>query len=100
LFLDIPQPEAKPPKVTLDSPVIVNTSQLEVPVERVEDLVSVTMGEKKLQYTKGKDAIRFTNLRGDGVTNEQSTREIVFGFNDGTKVTLKLEVVAQRVGVK
>jgi hypothetical protein len=100
LVLDIPQPEPKPPKVTLDSPVIVNTNQLDVPVERVDDLVSVKMGEKKLQYTKGKDFIRFTSLRADGVTSEQSTREIVFEFNDGTKVTVKLEVVAQRVGVK
>jgi hypothetical protein len=100
LVLDIPQPEPKPPKVALDSPVIVNTNQLDVPVERVEDLVSVKMGDKKLQYTKGKDFIRFTSLRADVVTNEQSTKEIVFEFNDGTKVTLKLEVVAQRVGVK
>jgi hypothetical protein len=100
LILDIPQPESKPPKVTLDTPVILNTNQLDVPVEHVENLASVVMGEKKLQYTKGKDFVRFTNLRGDGVTNEQSTRELVFEFNDGTKVTAKLDVVAQRVGVK
>jgi hypothetical protein len=100
LVLDIPQPEPKPPKVTLDSPVIVNTNQLEVPVERIQDLVSVKMGDKTLQYTKGKDSIRFTSLRSDGVTDEQSTKEIIFVFNDGTKVAAKLEVVAQRVGVK
>lgn len=100
LILDIPQPESKPPKVTIDSPVILNTNQLDVPVEHLETLVSVVMGEKKLQYTKGKDFVRFTNLRADGVTNEQRTRELVFEFNDGTKVTVKLDVVAQRVGVK
>jgi hypothetical protein len=102
LVLDLPQPDSKaqPPKVTLDSPVIQNTDEMEVPVEKVEDLASVKMGEKELQYTKGKDSIRLRNLRADGVTTEQKTRELTFEFKDKTKVAVKLEVVAARVGVK
>ena len=100
LVLDIPQPEPKAPKISLDSPVILNTDRMKVPIDRVPDLVSVKMLDKKLQYTKGKDFIELTNLRADAVTNEQSTKELVFEFNDGTKVSLKLEVVAQRIGVK
>jgi hypothetical protein len=71
-----------------------------VPVEKVEDLASVKMGEKELQYTKGKDSIRLKNMRADGVTTEQKTRELTFEFKDKTKVAVKLEVVAARVGVK
>lgn len=100
LVLDIPQPDQKPPKVALDSPVIVNTNQIDVPVDRIEDLVSVKMGDKKLQLIKTKDSARLTNLRADGVTDQQKTTELVFEFGDGTKVTVKLDVVAQRVGVK
>ena len=102
LVLDLPQPDSKaqPPKVTLDSPVIQNTDEMEVSVEKVEDLASVKMGEKELQYTKGKDSIRLRNLRADGVTTEQKTRELTFEFKDKTKVAVKLEVVAARVGVK
>ena len=99
LVLDLPQPDAKPPKVTFDSPLVLNTERLDVPVERVEDLASVKIGEATIHYVKGKDFVRFTSLRADGVTNEQRTRELVFEYNDGTKVTVKLDVVAQRVGV-
>jgi len=102
LVLDLPQADAKaqPPKVTIDSPVIQNTDEMEVAVEKVDDLASVKMGEKDLQYTKGKDSIRLKNLRADGVTAEQKTRELTFEFKDKTKVAVKLEVVAARVGTK
>src|SRR5258708_8994989 len=102
LVLDLPQPDSKaqPPKVTLDSPVIQNTDEMEVPVEKVEDLASVKMREKELEYTKGKDSIRLKNMRAEGVTTEQRTRELTFEFKDKTKVAVKLEVVAARVGVR
>jgi hypothetical protein len=100
LILDIPAQEPKPPKVTVDSPVILNTDEIEVPVERLDELKSVKMGDKLLKGIKGKGSIRLVNLRADGVTNEQKTRELVFEFNDGTKVTAKVDVVAERVGVK
>ena len=102
LVMDLPQADAKaqPPKVTIDSPVIQNTDEMEVAVEKIDDLASVKMGEKDLQYTKGKDSIRLKNLRADGVTAEQKTRELTFEFKDKTKVAVKLEVVAARVGTK
>lgn len=102
LVLDLPKPEAKPaepPKVTLDSPVVQNTDELDVAVERVGDLKSVKIGSKVLKATLGKDSIRLTNLRADGVTTEQKAQELTFEFNDGTSVKVKLEVVAARVGV-
>jgi len=102
LVLDVPQPDAAAtgPKVTLDSPVIQNTDEMEVSVEKVEDLVSVKMGDKSLRYAKGKDTIRLKFLKADGVTSEQKTQELVFEFKDKTKVKVKLEVVAARVGIK
>lgn len=102
LVLDVPQPDAAAagPKVTLDSPVIQNTDEMEVSVEKVDDLVSVKMGDKSLRYTKGKDTIRLKFLKADGVTSEQKTQELVFEFKDKTKVKVKLEVVAARVGIK
>jgi len=100
LVLDLPQPDAAVPKVSLDSPVIQNTDEMDVSIEKVEDLVSVKMGEKELKYTSGKDMIRLKNLRADGVTSQQKTQELIFEFKDQTKVRVKLEVVAARVGVK
>jgi hypothetical protein len=104
LVLDLPLPDAKPqppPKISLDSPVVQNTDVMEIPVERAGDLTSVKMGDKQLQAEPaGKDSIRLKNLRADGVTSEQKTRELTFAFKDGTKLTLKLEVVAARVAVK
>lgn len=101
LVLDLPQPEKpQPPKVTLDSPIIQNTEELEVAVERVGELRSVKMGDKELKYIPGKDSVRLINLRNDGVTVEQRTRELTFEFNDKTKVVVKVGVVAARVGVQ
>jgi hypothetical protein len=100
LVLDLPQPDGAGPKVSLDSPVIQNTDEMDVSIDKVEDLVSVKMGEKELKYTPGKDMIRLKNLRADGVTSQQKTQELIFEFKDKTKVKVKLEVVAARVGVK
>ncbi|HTG36543.1 MAG TPA: hypothetical protein VLB76_26800 [Thermoanaerobaculia bacterium] len=103
LVLDLPQPESKPaqpPKITLDSPVIQNTDELDVAVERGGDLRSVKLGKKELTYTPGEASIRLTNLRSAGVTSEQKTQELTFEYTDTTKVTVKLDVVAARVGVK
>jgi hypothetical protein len=100
LVLDLPQPDAAGPKVSLDSPVIQNTDEMDVSIDKVEDLVSVKMGEKELKYTPGKDMIRLKNLRADGVTSQQKTQELIFEFKDKTKVKVKLDVVAARVGVK
>lgn len=101
LVLDIPQPDAAGPKVTLDSPVIVNTDEMDVSVDKLDELVSVKLGDKTLRYVvKDKDTIRLKYLKADGVTSEQKTQELVFEFKDKTKVKVKLEVVAARVGVK
>ena len=100
LVLDLPQPDGAGPKVSLESPVIQNTDEMDVSIDKVEDLVSVKMGEKELKYMPGKDMIRLKNLRADGVTSQQKTQELIFEFKDKTKVKVKLEVVAARVGVK
>jgi hypothetical protein len=100
VFIDVPTDEPKARKVAIDTPIILNTDELEIPLDAPTELARVKMGDKDLKVTKGKDFIRLTNLRGDGVTNEQKTRELVFEFTDGSKVTVKVDVVAQRVGVK
>lgn len=106
VVLDLPVPEAAKPtpsnKVTLDSPVIQNTDIMEASVEKADNLISVKMGDKSLQIEriKGKDSVLLKNLRADGVTSEQKTQTLTFAFKDGTKTTVKLEVVAARVGLK
>jgi hypothetical protein len=40
------------------------------------------------------------NLKADGVTNEQKSREITIRYKSGGKAALKFEVVAARIGVK
>jgi hypothetical protein len=103
LVIDIPDPKATPPKAIVDSPVVQNTDQLEVKVDNAAQIASVKLGDKALRWEPVKDddsAIRLLNLKADGVTNEQKSREITIEYKDGTKVTLKFEVVAARIGVR
>ncbi len=106
LLLDLPSPspaaKPAPPKVSLDSPVILNTDQMEAAVEQAGNLRTVTMDGKPLSFDAipGRAAISLKNLRAAGVTAEQKTRVLTFTFKDGTKVPVKLEVVAARVGVE
>ena len=76
---------------------------MDVSLENAKDLSSVKMGDKVLRYLppeKDKTSIHLINLKADGVTTEQKTRELTFEFKDKTKVTVKLEVVSARIGVK
>jgi hypothetical protein len=109
LVLDLPQPEATPPKdtkppappkITIDSPIVQNTDELSVSVERPEDLNSVKMNDVPLLFDRNKDSILLKNLKASNVTSEQLTRELVFEYKDKTVVKVKLDVVSARVGVK
>jgi RNase P/RNase MRP subunit p29 len=105
VLLDLPAPDPKsqpkPPQIGIDSPVVQNTDQMVVAVENATSLVAVTMGGQTVHFER-KDAssILLTTLRADGVTTEQKTRELKFAFKGGATVTVKLEVVAARVGVR
>lgn len=103
LVLDIPDAKPTAPKVTVDSPVIQNTDRLLISAENRDQIATVKMGDKALKWdkpTEDKSVIRLLNLKADGVTDEQKSREITVEYNDGTKVTVKLEVVVARIGVK
>ncbi len=101
LVLDIPEAKATPPNVTIDSPVVQNTDELDVSAENAADIGSVVMEKKILKWKPVNDStIRLLNLRAEGVTNEQKSRELTIQYRDGVKVTVKFEVVAARVGVK
>jgi hypothetical protein len=101
LVLDVPDPKATAPKVTIDSPVIQNTDTLDLSAEHAADIDSVTMDKKKLKWDPVDDStIRLSNLKADGVTSEQKSREITVLYKNGVKVAVKFEVVAARIGVK
>ena len=101
LVLDIPDPKATPPKVTIDSPVIQNTDELDISAEHASEIASVMMDKKTLKWKPVDDStIRLANLKADGVTNEQKSREITIQYKNGLKVTVKFEVVVARIGVK
>jgi hypothetical protein len=101
LVLDLPDAKATPPKASVDSPVIQNTAELDLSVEQANDVTAVKLDDKVLKYKPvDKSTIRLLNLKVDGVTNEQKTREITIEYRNGAKVTVKLEVVAARIGVK
>jgi hypothetical protein len=101
LLLDIPDAKPTPPKVSVDSPVIVGSTELDLSAEQANDIASVKLGDKSLQWKPvDKSTIRLLNLKADGVTNEQKTREIAIEYKNGVKVTLKIDVVAARIGVK
>lgn len=101
LLLDIPEAKPTPPKITVDSPVILNSAELDVSAEQAADISSVKFGDKTLQWKPvDKSTIRLLNLKADGVSNEQKTREIVIEYKNGVKVTLKIDVVVARIGVK
>jgi hypothetical protein len=54
----------------------------------------------KSELQSDKSTLRLLNPKADGVTNEQKSREITIEYKNGTKATLKFEVVAARIGVK
>ncbi|HUA83751.1 MAG TPA: hypothetical protein VMB85_07820 [Bryobacteraceae bacterium] len=101
LVLDIPDPKATPPKASVDSPVVQNTDKLLLTADNATKITSVMFGKKALKFEPVDDSsIRLLNLKADGVTDEQKSREIKVEYTDGTKVTVKFEVVAARIGVK
>jgi hypothetical protein len=101
LLLDLPDAKPVLPKVSVDSPVIQNTSELTISAEQAPDVISIKFEDKALQWKLAdKSTIRLLNVRAAGVTNEQKTREITVEYKNGLKVPLKIEVVAARIGVK
>jgi hypothetical protein len=101
LLLDLPDAKPAPPKVSVDSPVIQNTNELDVSAEQAADISAVKLDDKKLQWKPvDKGTIHLFNLKADGVTSEQKSREITLEYKNGVKATLKFEVVAARIVVK
>ena len=101
LVLDVPDSAAAPPKASIDSPVVQNSDELEIAADHAADIVSVLMGKKTLRWKPVDDStIRLLNLKADGVTGEQKSRELTIQYKSGVKVTAKFEVVAARIGVK
>jgi len=101
LLLELPEAKPTAPKVSVDSPVILNTNEIEVSAEQAGDVANVKLDDKVLKWKPvDKSTIRLLNLKADGVTNEQKSREITIEYKSGAKATLKFEVVAARIGVK
>ncbi|MGA3241793.1 MAG: hypothetical protein ABSG03_36490 [Bryobacteraceae bacterium] len=101
LVIDVPDTKAMPPKVTVDSPVIQNTDELNLSAEHAGDIASVTMGKTTLKWKSVDDSsIRLLNLKADGVTNEQKSQTLTVQYKNGVKVTVNFEVVVARIGVK
>jgi len=101
LLLDVPDAKSALPKASVDSPVVQNTDELDVQADRARDITAVTMDDKKLKWKPVDDStIRLVNLKADGVTDEQKSREVTIQYNNGTSASVKFEVVAARIGVK
>jgi hypothetical protein len=101
LLLDLPDAKTTAAKVSVDSPVILNTEEIDVSIEQADDVGTVKLDEKVLKWKPvDKSTIRLLNLKADGVTNEQKSREITIEYKNGAKAALKFEVVAARIGVK
>src|ERR1039458_2197981 len=101
LLLELPEAKPTAPKVSVDSPVILNTNEIEVSAEQAGDVANVKLDDKVLKWKPvDKSTIRLLNLKADGVTNEQKSREITIEYKNGAKATLRFEVVAARIGVK
>jgi hypothetical protein len=101
LVLDIPDPKAPPAKATVDSPVVLNTDELDVSVEHAADIVSVKLDKTTLTWRLVDDStIHLVGLKAAGVTAEQKSRELTIQYKNGAKTTVKFEVVAARISVK
>jgi hypothetical protein len=103
LVLDLPdvKPAATPAKISIDSPVIQNTDEVDVSVDNAADVTTVKLKDKTLHWKPvGKSTIRLLTLKADGVTTAQSSPEITIEYKGGGKDTLKFDVVAARVSVK
>ena len=101
LVLDLPDTRLAAPKVSVDSPIVQNTDQLDITVEDSAAVISVKFNDKALHKTiVDRTTIRLAGLKSAGVTNEQKTRELTIEFKGGVKASVKFEVVAARIGVK
>jgi hypothetical protein len=101
ILLDLPPLKATPIKVSADSPVIQGTQKLDVKAEQAKEIDTVKMKDKTLHWIAvDESAIQLTSLKSDGVTDEQRSAELTIAYKNGDKATLKLEVVAARVGVR
>lgn len=101
LVLDLPDAKGTAPSASVDSPVIQNTDELNVTLDNAGDVTAVKLDDKVLKWKTVDDStIRLLNLKADGVTSEQKTREITIQYKNNAKARVKFEVVAARIGVK
>ncbi len=101
LVLDLPDAKGAAPSASVDSPVIQNTDELNVTLDNAADVTAVKLDDRVLKWRPVDDStIRLLNLKAEGVTSEQKTREITIQYNNNAKTKVKFEVVAARIGVK
>jgi hypothetical protein len=103
VFVDIPQPEG-PPKITLTAGgrVVVGTEEVTVTGytfdEKLKSVVcSTCSGKPKIDYLPEGKSVKLRGLVGARVTSIAGEPEIQFEFEDGKKLTLKLDVVTSKV---
>jgi hypothetical protein len=102
VFVDLPQPEG-PPKITLTAGgrVVVGTEEVTVTGYTFDKLKSVVCsscsGKPKIDSVPDGKSVKLRGLVAARVTSIAGEPEIQFEFEDGKKLTLKLDVVTSKV---
>lgn len=110
LVLDLPAAAVKPTpvKVSADSPVVQGVQTLDVSAEHATDVTGVKFKDRTVRYAAvvkpdgsvSDSDIRLTNLKDDGITDQQRSAVLTLKYRNGDTASLNLDVVAARVSVK
>lgn len=103
VFVDLPQPEG-PPKITLTAGgrVVAGTEEITVTGytfdEKLKSVVCTSCsGKPKIDFVPEGKSVKLRGLVASRVTGIAGEPEIQFEFEDGKKLTLKLDVVTSKV---
>lgn len=102
VFVTMPTADP-PPKVvlTVGGRVVVGTDELVVTGDTFDNLTSVTFNNGKTSISKvvsdNKKSVKIVGLVGKGVTSIAGEPELLFEYDAGKKVTLKLDVVSSKI---
>ena len=98
----VTMPTADPPKVvlTVGGRVVAGTDELVVTGDTFDNLTAVTFNGKtsiNKVISDNKKSVKLVGLVGKGVTSIAGEPELLFEYDSGKKVTLKLDVVSSKI---
>jgi hypothetical protein len=100
VFVTMPSVDP-PPKIvlTVGGRVVAGTDELVVTGDTFDNLTAVTFGKTPINkvISDNKKSVKIVGLVGKGVTSIAGEPELLFEYDAGKKITLKLDVVSSKI---